>query len=446
MKPLPFLLLLPVLLQPLLAAGYRAGAARLDITPEGPIWLSGYASRNKPSNGVLQRLYAKALAVDDGQGSRVVIVTTDLIGLPRALSDVIAARVQKEHGLERARLLLNSSHTHTGPMIRENLKLMANLSPEDAAAVDRYARKLTDQLVQLTAAALGDMKPVKIEAAEGQADFAINRREKTPEGVKIGLNPGGPGDRSVPVIRVSAADGKTIAVLFGYACHNTTLTGEHYKISGDYAGHAQAELEKRMPGTNAMFLQLCAGDQNPNPRSQEKYVEQHGSALAAEVARVLEGRMKPVQGKVRAAMVWQDLPLQPYTRSDFEKMQNDQNEGRARYARAMLQAMDQQQARRSIPFPVQAIKLAPQLTIVALGGEPVIEYALNIKKANPGRQVIVAGYSNDVMGYLPTAKMLEEGGYEPISSVIGYGLPAPFAPEAEKLVLNAVSTVLKRVN
>lgn len=428
------------------AAGFRAGAARMDITPEGPVWLSGYASRNKPSEGVLQRLHAKALAIEDGEGGRVVIVTTDLIGLPRSLSDVVAARVQKAHGLERAQLLLNSSHTHTGPMIRENLKLMANLNPDQAASVDRYARRLTDQLVQVTAAALADMRPVTIDTAEGQATFAINRREKTADGVKIGLNPGGPADTAVPVIRITGSDGKTVAVLFGYACHNTTLTGEHYKISGDYAGHAQAELERRMPGVSAMFLQLCAGDQNPNPRSQEKYVEQHGGALASEVARVLDGRMQRLRGRVRSAMVWKDLPLQPYTRADFTKLLEDSNEGRVRYARAMLYAMDQRQAPRSIPFPVQAIRLSPQLTIVALGGEPVVEYALNIKKSNPGRRIVVAGYSNDVMGYLPTARMLEEGGYEPVASVIGYGIPAPFAPEAEKLVLEAVRTVLQRVN
>src|SRR5262245_45959130 len=106
------------------AAEYKAGVARAVITPEEPIYLSGYANRNHPSEGKIHELWAKALAIEDRRGGRVVLVTTDLIGLPKSISDVIAARVSKEHNLERSRLVLNSSHTHTGPLIRANLQTM----------------------------------------------------------------------------------------------------------------------------------------------------------------------------------------------------------------------------------------------------------------------------------------------------------------------------------
>src|SRR5258707_10901441 len=95
------------------AADYKAGIARINITPEKPIYLSGYGSRNHPSEGVLQDLWAKALAIEDAKGGRLVIVTTDLIGLPRNITEFVAARVQKEYNIERSRLVLNSSHTHT---------------------------------------------------------------------------------------------------------------------------------------------------------------------------------------------------------------------------------------------------------------------------------------------------------------------------------------------
>src|SRR5712692_4059567 len=114
------------------AADYKAGIGRILITPEKPIYLSGYANRTHPSEGVLLDLWAKALAIEDHKGARVVIVTTDLIGLPRNVADIVAARVEKEYGIERSHLVLNSSHTHTGPLIRHNLETMFELSPEDS--------------------------------------------------------------------------------------------------------------------------------------------------------------------------------------------------------------------------------------------------------------------------------------------------------------------------
>ena len=169
-QTMKWLLLFCLGLAPVLAADYRAGVAKTDITPEGSIWLSGYGSRNKPSTGVLQRISAKALALEDRRGQRVVIVTTDLIGLPRALTDLVGARVEKEFGLARANLLLNSSHTHTGPMVRSNLSLIADFDEKQQSVIDEYARRLTDQLVTIVGAALSGMKSAALAYGEGSAD------------------------------------------------------------------------------------------------------------------------------------------------------------------------------------------------------------------------------------------------------------------------------------
>ena len=215
------------------AQEFRAGVARLNITPEGPIWLSGYAARNRPSEGKLTELWAKALALEDAKGGRLVVVTVDLIGLPRSLAEEVAARVQKQWGLERARLLLNASHTHTGPVVYPNLITMFELDAVQEQTVRDYARGLADKLVAVTGAALGDLAPARLAFGQGQVGFAVNRREVTPNGIRLGVNPSGPVDHSVPVLVVSDPDGRTKAVVFGYACHSTTLTAEHYKISGD---------------------------------------------------------------------------------------------------------------------------------------------------------------------------------------------------------------------
>ncbi|MBK5295086.1 MAG: neutral/alkaline non-lysosomal ceramidase N-terminal domain-containing protein, partial [Acidobacteriia bacterium] len=396
------------------------------------------------SEGVLTRLYAKALALEDGKGTRVVILTTDLIGLPRSITDAVSARAMKEYGLERARLLFNSSHTHTGPVVRPNLISMYDLNEAEDARLKVYARKLTEDLFAIIGAALGKLAPARLEFGQSTAGFAINRREFTPAGVKLGLAPKGPVDHSVPVLAVRGEDGSFKAVLFGYACHNTTLS--HYMISADYAGYAQTAIEKEHPGAQAMFLLLCGGDQNPNPRRTDELAEQHGKALAAGVEQVLAlAQREPVRAPIKAAYQVTNLRFAVHTREQFEKEAKDSNVHKARRARQMLALYDERRETRSTPYPVQAIRFHKDLTILALGGEVVVDYALRAKKENPKERLVVAGYSNDVMCYIPSLRVLKEGGYEANDSMIYYGMPGPFSEDVEETVFLAIRSVLKRV-
>ena len=417
------------------AADYKAGLARLIITPDQPMYLSGYANRTHPSEGKLHDLWAKALAIEDSKGARVVIVSTDLVGLPRAITDVVAARALKEFQLDRPRLVINSSHTHTGPLIRGNLANLFALSAGEQSRIDQYSRRLTDQLVAVIGAALGDLAPANLSFGNGEAGFAINRRP----------NPNGPVDHDVPVLKVTSPDGRLRAVLFGYACHNTTLTGEFYQFSGDYAGFAQIALEKANPGATALFLMLCGADQNPSPRSKLEYAVKYGADLAAEVNRVLTGRLSPVRGAIRAAFQIVDLGFAIHTRATFESRLKDTNVFRVRHARAMLDTYDQGYPIRRYPYPVQAIRFGEDLTLVALGGEVVVDYALRIKKEYGSKGIIVAGYSNDVMSYIPSLRVLKEGGYEASDSMIYYGLPGPYNDDIEDTIFRTIGQVMKRV-
>jgi len=438
----PFLLVLA-----LPAAGappMKAGMARIDITPEGPIWMSGYAARNKPSEGVLMPLWAKALALEDGRGRRAVIVTTDLIGLPMELTDVVAARAMEKYKLEREGLVFNSSHTHTGPVVRGNLSVMESQQAPHREALAAYRQRLQQNLLDLIGAALGDLAPAELAFDYGEARFGVNRRQFTPKGVVIGVNPDGPTDPRVPVLRVTSPAGKVRAILFGYACHNTTLTAEFYHLSGDYAGYAQAELEKEFPGAAALFVQLCGGDQNPNPRSQLEYAERHGRTLAAEVARVARTKMQPAGGRLRAAYQLAALPFAPHTREQFEQEQRDANVFRQRRAALMLKLYDERREPRLLRYPVQAVRVDPGFTLLALGGEVVVDYALWAYKTWPQERLIVAGYSNDVPCYIPSARVLREGGYEAVDSMIYYGQPGPFTEEVEARIQDAVRQVMKR--
>jgi hypothetical protein len=439
------ILMLLLLAGALGAAGFRAGVARIDITPDGPIWMSGYASRTKPSTGVLQRLWAKALAVEDSKKRRIVIVTTDIIGLPRVISDAVAARVQKEHGLDRASVLFNSSHTHTGPVIRPNLVTMYNLPPEEDQRLKVYAQQLTEKLGSVIGAALGDLKPASLSYGTGKAGFAMNRRQFTPKGVQIGTNREGPVDHEVPVLKVEGADGSLRAALFLYACHNTTLTGEFYELSGDYAGFAQEAVEKAHPGVTAMYLIGCGADQNPNPRSTLAYAQQHGRALAEEVGRILAGKLAPVKPPLAASFRMIDLEFAPHSREQFEAEAKDSNRFKVNRAKAMLAAYDERRPVRTTQYPIQAVRFGKGLTLLALGGEVVIDYTLRTKREFGGAEMMVAGYSNDVMCYIPSTRVLKEGGYEAADSMIYYGMPGPFKEDVEEKVFEGIRAVMKKV-
>ena len=428
-----------------LGADFKAGVARRKITPSLPFWLSGYAARTKPADSVLVDLWAKALAVEDDRGARAVIVTTDLIGLPREVSEATAARVKAQFGLDRQRLLLNSSHTHTGPVVWPGIRVMFNFTPEDARRAELYSQELVENIVGVVGDALRDLSPARIEVGHGSADFAANRRELSKGKVIIGVNPQGPVDHDVPVVKVMGQDGRLRALLFGYACHNTTLGASFYQITGDYAGFTQAELEKSHPGTTAMFMQLCGADQNPNPRGTLELAESHGKELAAAVERALSGKLRPVRPPLRTAYLEASLALAPQERRTFEEEAKVADPFRQRRATLMLKAIDEGRLERSVSCPVQGLRFNNDLTLLALGGEVVVEYALRVKREHPRENIIVAGYSNDVMAYIPAGHMPNEGGYEPVDSMIYYGHPGPFTDNVEESLMETVRQVLRAV-
>ncbi|MEN6606723.1 MAG: hypothetical protein ABFD60_05740, partial [Bryobacteraceae bacterium] len=239
--------------------------------------------------------------------------------------------------------------------------------------------------------------------------------------------------------------GSLVAVLFGYACHNTTLTGQFYKISGDYAGFAQADFEKAHPGATAMFAISCGADQNPNPRSELELAQKHGRELAEAVNKVLGQKLTPVKGSIRSAFQIVEPNLRPHTRETFEAQLNDSNPVRVRLAKNMLKAYDEGHPIRRVPYPIQALRFGKSLTVVALGGEIVVDYCLRIKREYPDESIFVAGYSNDVMCYIPSKRVVKEGGYEVVDSMMYYGQPAPFTEEVEETVMGGVHQVMARV-
>jgi len=246
-------------------------------------------------------------------------------------------------------------------------------------------------------------------------------------------------------LSITSPEGKLRAVLFGYTCHNTTISSDFYRFNGDYAGFAQLEIEKALPGTTAMFIALCGADQNPHPRGTVEWAAQHGAELAREVQRVLAESMSPVQPRIRSAYEDVQLDFVHQDRSVFEHELKSENQYLKRRAEIVVAAMDAGRPIRQVAMPVQVIGFSEKLAIVALSGEVVVDYALRLKHEYPANDLIVAGYSNSVPCYIPSQRVLQEGGYEPVDSMIYYGQPGPLTEKVEETVMDACNRLLAKI-
>ncbi len=428
---------------------WQAGAARVDITPDEPLPMAGYRSRgNRPFQRVAQPLFARALVLRDGSGEPAVLVTLDLVGIPRAFGQRLAEACAQRYGVPTERFMVVCSHTHTGPAVYDRFAYLLGATEAQLQAIRRYLDRVFDRVMTAIGKALGETEPVSLAYGESTAGFAMNRRARRDGRVVLGVNRKGPVDRSVPVLWVRDGAGQPLAVVFGYACHCTTLTGESFEISGDFAGYAAETLEERFPGVTALFVTGCGGDANPYPRGNLALAKQHGASLARAVEATLSRRLKPVRGPLRA--VRRTVPLRfapgPSLEEFRRRAQGDPARYATRHARWILEVARRHggQLPKEYPYTIQAWRFDEDLVMVALAGEVVVEYALNTKRRYGTQQqpVWVIAYANDVFAYIPTARMLEEGGYEPIGSMQSWGWHSIWAKDVEQRVLRGIAAAL----
>ncbi|HBY60560.1 MAG TPA: hypothetical protein DEH78_12115 [Solibacterales bacterium] len=420
-----------------LAAQFRAGTAKVDITPPTPVWLTGFAARTRPATDVGLPLHAKALALE-ARGARLVIVTADLLGFTKQVTDQAAAHAAQQHNLRRDQIVFFASHTHSGPPVTPRLTLSVGQGPEFDRAAAAYTAALTARLSQVVTQALSALQPATLDFGWTQATFAINRRTEHLAAIRPGETFPAPVDHRVPVLRVRTAAGAPLAVLFGYACHNTVLTGDTYEVSGDYAGYAQQALERALPGATALFATLCAGDQRAMPRGTRALAQQHGEALAAAVARA---PVRPLAPAVATAYEETTLAFTAHTREVYHAEAGSTDIFAARRGRAMLAALDAGQAVTFTPYPVQAFRLG-NVTWLALAGEVVVDYALILRRRH-GPNLVVAAYANDLPGYIPSQRVQREGGYEAGDSMMYFLQPGWFTEDVETRVLAAAARALR---
>ncbi|OYW13451.1 MAG: hypothetical protein B7Z55_16830 [Planctomycetales bacterium 12-60-4] len=414
------------------AESWKAGVAKAVITPEKPMWMAGYGGRTEPAAGKYHDLWIRVLALEAADGHRGVILSSDTLGISQPIYEAVVQRLELSRSLTRSQIMLHASHTHCGPVLKQALYDTYPLDDAQIQLIEEYSKGLVDKIVQTIESALDDLQPATVSRGIGTCDFAVNRRTNR--------------EPTVPVLAVHRPDGTLSAVVFIYACHNTCLSWQQW--CGDYAGFAQYALEERHPGAMALFTMGCGADQNPLPRRTVELAQGYGTRLADAVDHVLAEPMKPVTPQLQTAMELTPLafgPLPP--REKLETMAAANPNYQQRWASRMLKLMASADGiPKDYPYPVQAWRLGNELLWLTLGGEVVVDYSLRFK-GEYGWDTWISGYSNDVMAYIPSERVLLEGGYEGQSSMFVYGQPCErWAPGVEERVAAAVNRVVQQAS
>ena len=427
---------------------WKAGVAKAVITPDKSVWLAGYGTRRSP-DGKLHDLWMKALALEDQNGKRAVLITSDFQGVPKEMSDLVFEQVKLKHGLDRSQIMFTFSHNHCGPRLGNDLVDYYPVDAEQVQLVEEYTSLMVKRTVELVGQSLANLNPASLSLGEGRATFAVNRRNNreadAPSMIERGIPFVGPVDHSVPVLKVTRPDGKLEAILFGYACHPTTLS--FLTWCGDYPGFAQLELEQSHPGSTAMFVNTCGGDQNPLPRRSVELCQRYGHMLAVGVEEALAQPLTPVTTGLRTAFEIVDLPyLKTVTREELDVFAKDNNAIRARWAARLLKQLDDGEVfSTSYPYPVHAWRLGKEMLVIGQGAETVVDYAIRFKgEFGPGTWV--CGYVDDMISYIPSRRVWDEGGYEGGSNLYEYGRPAlRWSGDVEDRIAQSVKKLVKQV-
>ncbi len=405
---------------------WQVGIGQRIITPETKVWLAGFGQK-RVAYGKIHDLYVKVMALKDADGKIMVLVTSDNEGMSKTVYESIYQKIHLRFGIERKDFMLTFSHTHSGPRLTDDLMDYYPVDEEQERLVDEYSDWMGDQVVEAVGEAVENWQSAQLFKGEGKCTFAVNRRENKESEVeemrKSGKELKGPVDHSVPVLAIRGESGNLISVLFGYTCHPTTLSFNAW--SGDYPGFAQINLEKNNPGMAALFFNGCGADINPLPRRKLELCEKYGKMLSDAVEEVLAEPMDPISSCIKTAFEYVPLDYEEIvTREKLLPIASGDSRIHARWAKRMLSKIDSGvEFEKSYPYPVQILKLGNELLFIGMGGEAVVDYSFRFKKEYNQQTTWVCGFANELVAYIPSQRIWEEGGYEG-AHLDEYGRPA----------------------
>jgi hypothetical protein len=431
---------------------FKAGAATHCITPDKPLWLAGYASRTSPARGKLSDLFASAVVIEDQTGQRLAIVSIDLIAITPIIGDSVLSALAAKHGLSRREVLLFPTHTHYAPEFRPDKAPFFHIPGEFAKKLPVEADRLAALIIDVVDRAFLCVEPVRLFVKRTAADFAHNRR-------RLGVKGGNASttdfyDHEVPILDCIDTAGHRKAILFGYACHCTTIPPDDLRYSSDWAGHARAILQQNFAGATALFIPGAGADQNPEPHGSVECSQRHGEALALAVQSALITPGTEITGAIRCEFEDVPLDLERVSPGQLERMLVSDDPPQRVKARCLLDQLARGETLiTSYPVPVHVVRFGNELILCALAGEPVVDWSHKLKQlmrdqcpANPLPLPWVAGYCNDMFGYLPTRRIQAEGGYEGGRAYLWNWIPAPITDCAEGRITAAATRLLKRTH
>lgn len=372
----------------------QAGVATLDITPKDPVRMSGYAARTGLSQGVHDPLSVRVVVFQNGP-SRLVLVSTDIIGFYGGTADDFRRAICEKHKLQRGELFLCGTHTHAAPTLTLEKK-------EDNVSNFEYTRQLCEKIIEAVGRAIEKSGPVTVGIGAGSCPVGTNRRQLVfnrdgSSEIRLGRNPYGVTDKEVLVLKVAEGGGETAAVIFDYATHGTSLGGKNYIISGDVLGLAGQFVEKVYGGNLiAPAFAGASGDIDPWFRVLPEFNEREGwvpepvllgTFLGEEVVHVCEG-IEASQSDARIASAFLRLEL-PGKKAEQEDSEED----------------------RSASLNISVARLG-DIGFVGLGAEVLTEIGMAIKQASPFEHTFVITHCNGAAGYLAAKDLYVEGGYE----------------------------------
>jgi hypothetical protein len=432
----------------------RAGFAQRDVTPPVGVYLAGYPSRNEPSQGVDDPLYLRVVALEDDAGERIVLVTGDLLKLPRDMTWRTKLWCETELGLPSASVIMNLSHSHASPGLF--LQRCYPQWPLDREYICRFEQAIRDGI----RAALADLQPTRVSYGMHQAHFGVSRRKPHPERpgrVTMAANPDGYYDPELPVFAFYRGD-DLAAVLYSYACHATSKSSRN--ISADWPGQVSMDLKREL-GADVMTLFAQGGGGSIMTRMRQHGQEEEYASYWAEVAADLAGfvrsdAMTDIELDLRAAerefVILYDMSRFPSqaellaladpedTPLPFEVRPANLSIVRL-WARDMLEWSRAGTLDEGFRMHVTRWQLADGLQLIGMSGEVTAQVGRMIKDLFPDTRTVFLGYCSYTDAYIPTAAMLPEGGHEALESMYFHDRPAPFVPEIDDIIKREVAAV-----
>ena len=415
----------------------RVGSATVEITPEWPLTLAGFAVRTHPSEGVAQPLHVRVAVLEseaaDGTRDRVVIASADMLWWGPQQVPIIRRQIAEAVGIPERNILLSATHTHSGP------QASTRASATVGVADPRFLDLLFERTMEATAAALADLEPVTISRVNSSHALGFNRR--------YDWNPNGPEDPALTVVRFDRPDGRPKTLFVHYTCH--PVITQEYLVSGEFCGVAMDQVEAAL-GVNALYLQGCCGDINPDVAGERRTargtntdVERLGGAFADAILAALGQPGEQLAARpLHIERVEVDLPFGDLPDTDALSAMVATPGVEGEWAQALL--AHPEWLTPSIPLQLQRVDIADGLSLLAMDGEVVVDYGLRIREQSGGT-VLPMGYANGMTGYIPTARIIAEGGYEAGGAIPYFFLPAPFTPAVEDVLNDALDRMISSI-